>query len=279
MCSKTRNVVVFGRKGVGKTTVLRKLLDEDLQHVVNKDNPVENVNGKLDQITVKAIDTFSTCELSSCMIMKALVDRKIIASVSNFLGSVHLVLFIVRSGRFLIEDRETFRSVFYHYGESIRRVSATIITHCDHEIRENVKYAFENSPETKEFASSMGKGVYTVAFPDSKDFQCCEKDVQDLRSLLKYADESVSLHSVWNQSFLYILEITYTCFSLMKSVGSKFSFRCLICGSLLLMACVCGRCCFKLFGLLVKFIEGFLSSISRVFFPSIMMLLLDSSFL
>ena len=185
-----RNVVLFGKNKVGKTTILRRTFGIDFPYTeLTSTNPVETKKITHGHMQIALHETMSTCDLPSPC--KEVVERKIAMKINSESKSrINLILFVIRHGRFCIEDKEVFERAFHHYGKNIQAVSATIITHCDNENREHTRSSFINSPETSEFAKAMGKGIFTVAFPDSGSTdQATKTDAETLESLIMSSEE------------------------------------------------------------------------------------------
>ena len=224
---KRRNVLVVGKTGTGKSTLGNHILTSDRFPVKSS---VESTTRDIDHgeaqvdipgnicLKVKVVDTvglFDTSQLSNKKCMKAIKSYV----NQHVREGINIVLFLFRKGKYTPEERDTFNFISSRFGRDIQSISALIITHCDtdnDETRKEIIRDFCENPITKHIAAFMGKGIYTVGFPQMdkvavvfrqalEDTMARDEDV--LKKLIigcekKYLANELLLESFWEKCWL-----------------------------------------------------------------------------
>lgn len=218
--SKRRNVVVLGKCGAGKSTVANNIVGHDvftvgssLGSVTEKPSHTEVIATGKDgtQYNFKVIDTVGLFDMQK-------TNKATINSVKSYFKKrvpegVNLVLFVFKHGRFTPEEKETFDYIIKNFRKEISGISALVVTSCedlDEEGREKVKKEFSSNASTTDLASFMGKGIFTVGFPDLKnvkekyreDYKAdAEQDAEVLRELVYECSELRLSQEMFQESF------------------------------------------------------------------------------
>ena len=140
-------------------------------------------------------------------------------SISMYVKVSILYCSCLERGRYTPEERDTFNFISSRFGRDIQSISALIITHCEtdnEESREEIIKDFRENPITKHIADFMGKGIYTVGFPQMDKVsiafrQALEdtmaRDEAVLKKLIigcekKYLANEFLLESFWEKCWL-----------------------------------------------------------------------------
>ena len=201
--SSRRNVVVVGKTGSGKSSVANYLISPDgsefkvsasfksvTQKVSHADTVLEYGRNTYSVTVFDTVGLFDTGMLSNKKIMDEVQEY----AHKHAPDGVNLVLFVMKKGRFSPEEKEAFEYISKRLGENISAVSAMVLTHCDNEdeeARQSLINDFRTGVMTKQMASCMKKGIYTVGFPDKSKMKprmkaLMEEDIEaDRKVLLK----------------------------------------------------------------------------------------------
>ena len=128
----------------------------------------------------------------------------VIADQRMDLEKVNLIIYVSRLGRFTSEDH-TFLQKYTGVFKNAHNISAYVITNCDSKndaARTRIVEDFKSNGRSKDFAAIMGKGIYTVGFPDLDDMddedrehvkRKMQKDVIKLHELIKESNDVVDV--------------------------------------------------------------------------------------
>ena len=175
-----RNVCVIGKSGAGKSTVANKLIGEEgfrvascLEQgtiVISHNQVTFEHRGKLYRMTV--IDTPG-------LFNQRLQNEDTIANIKKFLGhlfsgGISLVLFVFSKGRFTVEEQACLELSISYFRRDVSSIAALVVTNCDNmnaASRANYVDAFRSNQYTAAITAFMGKGIFTVGFPDTRDME------------------------------------------------------------------------------------------------------------
>lgn len=202
-----RNIVVLGKTGAGKSTVANKIAGHDNFKVKSS---TESVTSKVSHTEVVLVDPKTNTQYNFKLIDTiGVFDTKkrnadIMKEIKKYFQEkvpegVNLVLFIFRKGRYTGEEKQTFDYIIKNFRPQISDISALIITNCENEGKEGRQRIIDEfrlmAEDTAEF---MGKGIYTVGFPDTRNClpaleeayeKVIQDDAKDLRELVMKAGE------------------------------------------------------------------------------------------
>lgn len=229
-----RNVVIVGKTGCGKSTIGNQLLgyndDDEANDAGARDKPFKVVSspsgGTLEpdmrkggfeyegvQYHLTVIDTvglFDIAHLSNKEVMK-----KTKTAIRKYVDCVHLIIFVMKDGRYTEEERKTFDIVHRHFSVVIDPLSLLVITGCESKKnREDVVSAYKDNDYTGKVTRHMGKEVVTVGFPSLKDCdeelrpyfrKIAEKDRRELHKIVAASNKSFLKDELYSRSWCPIL--------------------------------------------------------------------------
>ena len=173
-----RNVMVIGKTGAGKSTVANKLIGEEgfavaaslsrVTKYISHDEVTFDHDGQLYHMTV--VDTVGLFD-------RSLQNEDTIAKIKRYLrdifpSGISLVLFVFSKGRFTAEEQACLELIISIFRQDISSMSALVVTNCDNmNAKSRAKYVdeFRSNHYTSEIAAFMEKGIFPVAFPDTRD--------------------------------------------------------------------------------------------------------------
>ena len=212
---ETRNVMVVGKTGAGKSTVSNAIVckgNEGLKFEVSSSfsSCTTNCDHCVVQITegstiykMKVIDTVGLFDTGS------LTNEDTIAELKKYLQEhfnkgLNLILFVLKEGRFTNEEKKTFQFLQQNFCDEISAISALVMTSCDMKdelARSKLIQEFRSNELTKPTAEFLKAGIYTVGFPPAEDYEslpavikayqqeCIDKDREKLLHLIKQSSE------------------------------------------------------------------------------------------
>ena len=116
------------------------------------------------------------------------------------LERLNLIIYVMKLGRLILEEKECFKIFTQFFPQSISALVFTYSEFCDNARRNKIVEEFKSHELTKDIAAKMGKGIYTVGFPDLADIPdpCVEiyklkiqEDVSKLHRLIEESNNSV----------------------------------------------------------------------------------------
>ena len=196
---ETRNVVVVGKTGAGKSSVANQILG---LHKFTVKNVASSVTLDVEARSSSFYDESSGTRYNFKVIdTVGVFDTKknnadVITKVKNFFENdspegINLVLFVFRKGRFTDEERSTFDYIIKNFSDKISDFSALVLTFCDGEndaANQQFLQSFQN--EAADVVRFMKKGVYMVGFPDLSNMrarirEAMEEDVKEQAKMLQ----------------------------------------------------------------------------------------------
>ena len=175
----TRNVIVLGKTGCGKSTLANKIICKDgsfkigseLQCVTAEVEMVTetvNIDGK--DYKINMIDTvgFQDPTRHDSDIMKDIKKELRLRCPEG----LNLIIFVYKNGRFTKDEQKIFTRISNNFSDIIKDFSLLVITNCDGkkpEIRKKIVQDFTEAEVTKKFGAMMQKGIYCVGLPDIKE--------------------------------------------------------------------------------------------------------------
>ena len=132
----------------------------------------------------------------------------------NIPDGLHLILFVFKEGRLTAEEKQTFDFIIANFEVNIKPVSALVITNCENlaeSKKDEIISEFRSHPTTRPIANLMGKGIYTVGFPNIGDLadhlkqvytRQIERDVDKLRRLVYSCHASYHFAELFDEMFL-----------------------------------------------------------------------------
>ena len=213
MYSYKRNIIVVGRTGSGRSSLINNVIGEDYfdvnayaQKTPLKTQHVDKellINDKKYQCTfIEPPGSFDIFDIPYTVDMPDHVRYQAVC-----LERLNLIIYVVRQGRYTIEDRRAFQRFMNHF-KNAESISALAITHCECKSEATctrlLKH-FKSDELTKDIAAGMGKGIYTVGFPDlnemdSEDVECyqlkIQKEVSKLHQLIEESNDIVDVLNI-----------------------------------------------------------------------------------
>ena len=201
---------MIGKSGCGKSSLINNVIGEDCLQVVpglpDPSTTAQHVSRELSINNTKYQCTF--IELP-CAIYghNRLYNKEWIMQTTNpcqreYLKRLNLIIYMKKLGRLVEEDRNSF--VYTKIFPQTESISALVITYCDSKnnaARTRIVEDFKSNGE--DIAASMGKGIYTVGFPDLTELDDeyvttslikSQKDASKLHQLIEESSDSVAIN-------------------------------------------------------------------------------------
>ena len=209
---------MIGHIGSGKTTLINNVIGEGCLHTTKGFAPAhetpQHVQGELCinnnkyQCTFIELPGAFYTQFYYCtdLIYISLYKHKIFEQITDktqreCLERLNLIICVTRCGRIPIGEK-FFQGYPKIFPESI---SAFVMNHCDglnDEACTRMVEELKSNDKTKDFVASMGKGVYTVSFPNLTQVpellvepckQIIQEDVSKLHQLIEQSSDTVDV--------------------------------------------------------------------------------------
>lgn len=201
---KERNILLLGKCGAGKSSVANHIIGDEHFEVTDSMLAVTSKTQMARAVLILPTVKYNLHVIDTPGFFDSMrTSREVIQEIKTFFKSnisegVHLILFVLRCGRFTPEDSTTFCYIMDGFkGQDIYSISALVITCCEDKNareRERIISEFTTHQMTKDIAKFMKKGIVCVGFPrlDEVDEELREvyrrkaqKDTEQLHALIK----------------------------------------------------------------------------------------------
>lgn len=206
-----RNILVVGRNGSGKSSLINNVIGEDCFPIqkgfpttpstaqdVCRELLINNNKYQCTLIELPLCDQYE--EPPKDWVYKQIPDPHQRESLKR----INLIAYVIRKGRLTSEDMKAlqYTKIFP------QSISAFVVTHCDtynNAGRARIVEELMSFERTKDIVASMGKGIYTVGFPDLSNFTelgdtfvkflktRMQEDVVKLHQLIEESSDSVDI--------------------------------------------------------------------------------------
>ena len=189
---------MVGGSGCGKSTLINNIVGENLLQVYhgfrcdNRDDLPSHVKK-----TLLINNNLYDCHITESPPYKNPYDMVL----TNQRLRVNLIIYIMKFQRLTDNDLKTFQE-YTRLFQNTHSISAFVITGCEMTDRTRVVEVLKSDIYTKDFAAIMGKGIYTVGFPDISSYPTVmeewfkleqQKDVTKLHELIEKSNDTVDV--------------------------------------------------------------------------------------
>ena len=215
--AEKRNVVIVGKTGAGKSTVGNRILGDGRFEVDSTPSSVTSFATASSntftkdgvEYSVTVIDTIGLYDNSGKLSNEQIMDntRK---TIKENVDGLHLVIFVIKNGRFTQEERTTFDTIHKKFSTNIDPISALVITGCEGVNKEKVIQQYKENHVTKQIVAHMQKGIYAVGFPDTNELEgpfqdiftkSAEEDKATLQELVVRCDTMYLKAELYDEEF------------------------------------------------------------------------------
>ena len=221
-CSKSnseiRNVIILGKTGSGKSTIINKVLGEKCVEAkfsfsgVTKEVKLISRLIQVDGLKyyVNFMDTVGLCDTK---VVAKKDNEKIISDIkealkTKFTGGVHLIIVTIDISRICEDDIDIIKLLDHNFKAMFWKISVLVFTHRDKINRVTVRKRicdFKDSVKSRLIASTFEDRIYIVAFPPIEDIRDGYKDqllkeipidIDRLRRAISNAREAEPLETI-----------------------------------------------------------------------------------
>ena len=194
---RTRNIIIIGNAGVGKSNLANVILGQE-KFVVSKTRTKTHDQARCavnnDTVNIKLIDADADSIGVKIRHIKSFILTQ---------NEINLILFVFKEGR--VVDCDVIKSLIEeHFHPTASKVTAVVVTHCEQKneiAREQMKKDFEEDERTRPISNFARKGIFHVGFPAlndiEEDFKCSieksfKRDEARIRDLVNKSYEGIS---------------------------------------------------------------------------------------
>lgn len=196
-----RSIVIFGRKGAGKSTVGNSLSQSNKFPVGRILASKEEWPSRTEFISNNVSYTF--------YMVDAIPRRRPTTGKLDFPENISLMIFVFRYGCFTQEEKQFFEMIIGFFNEQkLSTIAALVVTGCDdlsEESKDEYKRIFQEEEESKKIARVMQRGIFCVALPDESKLNAKQREIykEDIREshdilqrLLKMSTQTLPFESM-----------------------------------------------------------------------------------
>ena len=202
---------MIGMSDSGKSSLINNVIGEDYLHITKPftTSPVTPQHVYRELLINSNKYQCNFIELPVCVSQLCTypfyIKDQIVKQITNLnqrecLERLNLIIHVIIFRRLTLKEEEFFRVYKKIFPKSI---SAIVITGCDvcnDATRTRIVEDFKSDEVSKDFAASMGKGIYTVGFPNLNNFDDIDDESFVEVIKLKMQEDVSQLHQVIEKS-------------------------------------------------------------------------------
>jgi GTPase Era involved in 16S rRNA processing len=188
---ETRNILIVGKTGAGKSTVANAILLGVGEYFPVSDMPSTPRDGKefgqceFDDGNVRycftVIDTVGPFDTGHISNKKKIENTN--GKIKGYVDGLHLIIFVMKNGRLTKEESgESFQLFHKNFAKDIDPISALVITGCEGQDKDEIIQQFKHDPMMGEIADHMKKGIYPVGLPNLDGYSGRIKEIFEVES-------------------------------------------------------------------------------------------------
>ena len=183
-----RNIIVIGKMGCGKTTIINKIVGKDILlakfSFSRVTRQIDQITGKLElenaTYDINFIDTIGMDDAAGSPTSdNNFTNPHIIASIKKalkerFKNGLNLAIVTLNLQSYTRTDIDMFEMIQSNFTPMFWKIAVLVFTHCDGMVESAVQQrinSFKNDCLTKEIAAKFEDRIITVGFPSVKDFK------------------------------------------------------------------------------------------------------------
>ena len=184
MEKNVRNVVILGKVGTGKKTLGNRIAGKDIFQTRTSGDVHYQERETGD--TVYHILTVDTEGKQTGYVNP-------LPFIERYFDKIHLIIFVIAYGRYTDESHSSLIRVVNSLDQRAKSFSALVITHCEgitDEERQGIADDFKHDSRSSQVAAFIGKGIYTVGFPDNSKLsshlkQVYQKEIDEYETTIR----------------------------------------------------------------------------------------------